>query len=341
MSAIDLRGPRARVDRLGFLEESLQDRRVEFSRLRWLGALMVAPMLMVPVLWLGQDPVQRTATLEAISVPRPPIPGLPLHVNPRVERWLEAFRTTRRPEFENLLERRGIYSGMIGAKLEERGMPQELLYIAMIESGLSPFAVSHVSAVGLWQFMSPTAMQYGLRVDGYVDERRDPVRATDAALDYLQWLHSRFGGSWYLAAAAYNAGPGRLERILNRHADGRTGDENLYWEILEYLPRETREYVPKIIALTMLANDADASGFDMSGVEPYRYDNVFVPAGTTLGRVAAALDIDVATLRNLNPHLTRGVTPPGEIYAVRIPIGGSAAVVNALAETLPARKADD
>jgi len=341
MSAIDLRGPCARVDRLGFFAEPTQDRRVDLSRLRWLGLLLVAPMLVVPLLWLGQDPAVRSARLEAITVSPPPVAGIPLEVNPRVERWLEAFQTARRPEFENLLERRGIYAGVIGAKLEERGMPQELIYMPMVESGLSPFAVSRVSAVGLWQFMSPTAIQYGLRVDEYVDERRDPVRATDAALDYLQWLHGRFGGSWNLAAAAYNAGPGRLERILHRHAEGRTGDEALYWEILEYLPRETREYVPKLIAVTMLANDADALGFDMSGVEPYSYDNVFVPGGTTLGRVAQALDIDVATLRDLNPHLTRGITPPGEIYGVRIPIGGSATVVNGLADTLPARRADD
>jgi len=341
MSAIDLRGPRARVDRWGSPGESSQDRRVGVSRLRWLAYVMVTAMLAVPILWLREDPEARVARLEAISVSRPPPAGVPLDVNPRVERWLEAFRTTRRLEFEGLLERRGIYSDMIRAKLRERGMPEELVYIPMIESGLSPMAVSRVSAVGLWQFMSPTATQYGLRVDEYVDERRDPERATDAALDYLQWLHHRFGGSWYLAAAAYNAGPGRLERILNRHADGRWGDENLYWEVLEYLPRETREYVPKMIAVTLLANAADALGFDMSGVQPYRYDTVFVPGSTPLRSVAQALDVDDATLRELNPHLTRGVTPPGEIYGVRIPVGGSAAVVNALAGTLPARRADD
>jgi len=214
------------------------------------------------------------------------------------------------------------------------------MYIPMVESGLSPFAVSRVSAVGLWQFMSPTATQYGLRLDEYVDERRDPVRATDAALDYLEWLHGRFG-SWNLAAAAFNAGPGRVERILNRHAQGRTGDEDIYWQVLEYLPRETRDYVPKIVAVTLLANDADAIGFDMSGFQPYRYDNVFVPGGTPLARVAQVLGVHPRVLRDLNPHLTRGITPPGEIYGVRIPIGGGATVVASMAETLPARRADD
>ena len=340
MSAVDLRGPRARVDKLDSSQESLQGRRVEVSRLRWLGSLLVAPLIAVPFLWLGQDSVDRTATLEAISVSQPPRATIPLHVNPRVERWLDAFQTTRRPEFEALLARRGIYSDMIRGKLRERGMPEDLLYIPIIESGLSPFAVSRVSAVGIWQFMSPTAMQYGLRVDEYVDERRDPVRATDAALDYLLWLYDRFGGSWYLTAAAYNAGPGRMERILNRHADGRTRDEDLFWEVRQFLPRETREYVPKMIAVMLLAHDADSLGFESADVEPYVYDNVFVPGLTPLSSIAEALGIHWEVLRNLNPHLTRGVTPPGEIYGVRIPIGGGATVVSALARTLPARKAD-
>jgi len=307
-----------------------------------LGSLLVAPLLAIPLLWLEQDPAERAMTLEAISVSEPPpVAALPLHVNPRVERWLEAFQTTRRPELEALLARRGLYADMIRQKLRDRGMPEELLYIPLIESGLSPMAVSRVSAVGMWQFMSPTATQYGLRVDEYVDERRDPFRATDAALDYLEWLHDRFGGSWYLAAAAYNAGPGRMERILNRHAEGRRGEEDLYWEILEHLPRETREYVPKMIAVTLLANDADAIGVDHSGFQPVRYENVFVPGGTTLVSVARALDIDVETLHGLNPHLTRWVTPPFEIYGVRIPIGGGATVVDAHAMIQQARSTDD
>ena len=339
MSADYLRGL-ARVDTDS--SESMQNRRVEVSRLRWLGSLLVAPLVAVPILWLGQDPAERAMTLEAISVSEAPsVAGLPLHVNPRVERWLEAFRTTRRPELDRLLARRGLYSDMIRGKLRDRGMPEELLYIPLIESGLFPLAVSRVSAVGIWQFMGPTATQYGLRVDEYVDERRDPFRATDAALDYLERLHDRFGGSWYLAAAAYNAGPGRLERILNRHAQGRRGDENLYWEILEHLPRETREYVPKMIAVTMLGNDADAIGFDPSGLQPVRYDNVFVPGGTTLASVARALDVQVEILHALNPHLTRWVTPPSEIYGVRIPVGGSATVVDGLVSTPRARSTDD
>lgn len=341
MSANDLRGPLARVDRSDS-SESMQDRRVEVWRRRKLATLLVAPLFAVPFVWLEQDPAERIATLDAITVSEVPSPNIPLHVNARVERWLEQFQTTRKEEFEHLLEQRELFSDMIRGKLRDRGMPEELLYMAMIESGMSPLAVSRVSAVGLWQFMSPTALQYGLRVDEYVDERRDPVRATDAALDYLQYLHQRFGGSWYLAAAAFNAGPGRVERILNRHADGRIGDEDIYWQVLEYLPRETREYIPKLVAVTILANDADAVGFAATHVEPYRYAIVFVPGSTPLKAVADALEIEVGVLRYLNPHLTRGITPPGEGYGVRVPVGESAAmVVASMAMTPNVRRADD
>ncbi|MDE0899379.1 MAG: lytic transglycosylase domain-containing protein [Longimicrobiales bacterium] len=341
MSAMNLRGLDVRVDRWDSLVESEQDRRVELSRIRWLGPLLVVPLLAVFLLWIGQDPALRTATLEAIVSPVPAAPTIPLEMNPRVERWVTAFETTRREEFDAMLRQREVYADMIRGKLRDRGMPEGLLYLAMIESGFSPLAVSRVSAVGIWQFMGPTAQQYGLRVDAYVDERKDPIAATDAALDYLAWLHDRFGGSWYLAAAAFNAGPGRMERILNRHADGRFSVEESYWDVLEYLPRETREYVPKMIAVTMLANDADALGFDASDVLPYRYENVFVPGGTTLQSVAATLDIGVTDLVALNPHLLKGVTPPFEIYGVRIPVGGSAQVIAGMSGKLPARLADD
>lgn len=342
MSTVDRSGPDARVDRRGSSRESLQGRVVEASRLRWLWALLVLALLGVPLIWLGQEnPDQGAATVEASVVGPPQRVAMRLDVNPRVEHWLATFQTTRRPEFESLLERRGQYADMIRGKLRERHMPEELLYVAMIESGLSPFAVSRVSAVGLWQFMSPTAIQYGLRLDEYVDERRDPIRATDAALEYLSRLHDRFGGSWYLAAAAFNAGPGRLERILNLHTDGWSGDEDLFWEVVDYLPRETREYIPKMIAFARLARDADSLGFDPSGMQPYDFDTVFVPAGTSLRNVALTLDVNVKRLRNLNPHLIRGVTPPGEMYGVRIPVGGGAIVVRAMARVLPARRADD
>ncbi|MDH3270660.1 MAG: lytic transglycosylase domain-containing protein [Gemmatimonadota bacterium] len=306
----------------------------------WFKTLSAVSLLAILAAWTREEPVQGIAMMDAISVSEAPTRTLPLESNARVDRWVHAFETSRRPEFERLMSRRALFSDMIRSKLRERDMPEELLYIPVIESGLSPFAVSRVAAVGLWQFMSPTAMQYGLRVDEYVDERRDPVRATDAALDYLSWLHDRFGGSWYLAAAAFNAGPGRVERIVNRHADGRMEDD-VFWEILEYLPRETREYVPKMIAVTMLAREIGAGTFYDADLEPYRYDNVFVPGNTTLRSVARALDIETRVLRYLNPHLIRGVTPPGEIYGVRVPVGAHTSVVEAMSDRSTGVRADD
>lgn len=342
MSAVDLRGLDARVDRWDSLAESLQDRRTELSRLRWLGALLVAPLIAVPVVWSEQDPVARSTTLEAMTAAQPRVVApIPLEMNPRVEKWVTAFETTRSGEFERLMQQRGVFADMIRQKLHDRGMPEGLLYLAMIESGLFPDAVSRVSAVGMWQFMSPTAMQYGLRVDDWVDERRDPVAATDAALDYLDWLYHRFGESWYLAAAAFNAGPGRMERILNRHADGRFSDSQAYWQVLDYLPRETREYVPKMIALTMLAQEADARGEEMSDASPYAYDRVFVPALTSLRDIARTIDTDVSVVQDLNPHLVRGETPPNEIYGVRVPVGTGMIVVNELSRRPPPMHAAD
>jgi membrane-bound lytic murein transglycosylase D len=263
---------------------------------------------------------------------------LPLHVNDRVRTWMQRFRTGQRAEFEQVLRRRGAYEGLIRERLRARGMPDELLYLAMMESGLKPRATSAACAVGLWQFMAPTAQQYGLRVDEWVDERRDPVRATNAALDYLSWLHDRYG-SWYLAAAAYDAGPGRVDRVLARHPDGKAQGENLYWEVSEYLPRETREYVPRLVAASLLARDADAAGFE-SDVRPYRYDRVFVPGGTSLRAIARIVGVEQGVIRNLNPHLIQGVTPPNETYPVRVPVGTAGKVVAGLGKSRTLRKAD-
>ncbi len=337
MSAEELRGPTARVDR-SRAPALAQHPEVEQS-VRWWPPLLVAPLLALVI--ASGRPADPEPPPEAQAASPPATSSFPLDLNPSVERWIEAFRTTRRAEFEELLLRREVYADMIESKLRERGMPEELIYIPMVESGLSPFAVSRVSAVGMWQFMSPTAQQYGLRLDPWVDERRDPVAATEAALDYLAWLHHRFGGSWTLAAAAYNAGPGRVERVLHRHAEGWLGGEELYWEVREYLPRETRAYVPKLIAVTRLAARADSLGFDARSVEPFRYENVFVPGGTSLTGVARELGIEPKELEALNPHLVRGVTPPDEIFPLRVPVGLGSMLVDGLSGHTLQRQADD
>ncbi len=293
---------------------------------RWLSR--VVPVLLIPLVLAGMvEAVDEAMVPAPVDLVAPSmVAALPLHQNERVDRWAERFRTTQRPAFQRLLHRKGAYEELIRDKLRQRQMPEELLYLSMMEGGFKPRARSAASAVGLWQFMGPTAKQYGLRVDEWVDERRDPVRSTDAALEYLSWLHERYG-SWYLAAAAYNAGPGRIDRVLRRYAAGRTGDESIYWEILEHLPLETREYVPRLVAATLVAEEAEAEGFDMELVQPYRYDRVFVPGATSLTRVARILEVEAGTLRALNPHLVRGVTPPNQAYPVRVPVGDSHQVV--------------
>jgi peptidoglycan lytic transglycosylase D len=255
---------------------------------------------------------------------------LPVEVNERVDRWIRRFVGPDRPQFEGYLVREGLYGGLIRDRLHARGMPEQLLYLAMIESGFSATATSSVSASGVWQFMGPTARQYGLTVDYWVDERRDPVRATDAALDYLESLYDEFG-SWYLAAAAYNAGPGMVRRALARHGPADAPDQELYWEISDHLPRETRDYVPKMLAATILAEEADQFGFEVEKSLPYLFDQVLVPAGTPLTSVARALDVPGSLIRELNPHLLRGSTPPGRAYLVRVPQGDS----NRLVASLP------
>ncbi|MEX0856455.1 MAG: lytic transglycosylase domain-containing protein [Gemmatimonadota bacterium] len=257
---------------------------------------------------------------------------LPMAVNEEVERWVHRFLGAERPSFEGYLVREGLYGGLIRDRLHERGMPEELLYLAMIESGFLTSATSRVSATGVWQFMGATARAFGLTVDYWVDERRDPVRATDAALDYLEELHGMFG-SWYLAAAAYNAGPAAVTRALQRErlSLAEAEDEDLYWRISAHLPRETREYVPKILAATLLAQEAEHFGFDVEKSLPYLFDRVLVPGGTPLTRVAQALDAEPTLIRELNPHLVRGTTPPGEAYLVRVPLGDSHRLVASLA----------
>ena len=300
------------------------------------------PLLLVPALFAtAHVEMGRRGDLQELALPVQTLAvSLPLHENARVDRWVKHFRTDQRAAFERLLERQGAYDAIIRGALRDRGMPEELLYLAMMESGLSPRAESSASAVGLWQFMAPTAQQYGLRVDEWVDERRDPVRATRAALDYLSYLHDRYD-SWYLAAAAYNAGPGTVDRVLARHADGRSGDEDLYWEVLDHLPRETRDYVPRLVAAARLAEDVHGEGFDVQSERPYRYDRVFVPGGTSLATVAWRLDVAPRVLRNLNPHLVQGVTPPDETYPIRVPVGLSRAVVASVGRYGRLRRADD
>jgi hypothetical protein len=184
--------------------------------------------------------------------------GLP---HPRIDRWVERLSTSMKGDFQRSLDRKDRYEGMIAAKLDARGMPRDLIYLALIESEFNPTARSRMSAVGLWQFMGPTARQYGLTVGHGTDERTDPARATDAALSYLSQLHARFG-SWYLAAAAYNSGQGTVARAMQKTVGRTVGTDADFFRILPALPRETQEYVPKLLASARIGNDPTRYGMD-------------------------------------------------------------------------------
>lgn len=243
--------------------------------------------------------------------------------NERVEYWIRFLQGRNHDRTRLWLERLGKYGPYIQSQLRERGMPEDLVYLALIESGLSPVARSHASAVGMWQFIAETGRRYGLRIDRHVDERRDPIRSTGAALDYLQKLYNQFG-SWYLAAAAYNSGEGRVERVLRQYAGGRRGDDAIFWRIAGRLPRETRDYVPLMLAAAHIAKDPEKYGFKgLKYQEPLRFETVRVPASTSLGAVARASEAKLEEVRELNPHLLRGVTPPGRAWEVRVPVGRS------------------
>ena len=266
---------------------------------------------------------------------------LPMELNEAVESWVLRLTGDRKSVFEYALSRAGLYSDMIRTKIRERGMPEELLYLALIESDFHTDARSRALASGMWRFMEPTARLYGLRIDAYVDQRYDPVRATDAALDHLSDLYEQYG-SWYLAAAAYNVGAMRVTDALLRYTDGHIGDDSLFWEISDHLPSETANYVPKLLAVTYLARSAERYGFDVRPVDPYQYDFVWSPGGVDLAEVAHSLGIRAEQMYDLNPQLIRNTTPPGEVYALRIPVGMASEVVAALALSNPGtRLADD
>jgi soluble lytic murein transglycosylase-like protein len=185
---------------------------------------------------------------------------LPNIAHPRVDSWIKRFTTDQRGSFATYLSRMTRYESMISSKLAARNMPQSLIYLAMIESGFNPTAKSPVKASGLWQFMGPTAKQYGLTVNRKLDERNNPARSTDAALKYLASLHNRLG-SWYLAAAAYNSGEGTVTRALKKETGRTRGTDADYYRIASRLPKETRDYVPKMIAAARIGSDPTRYGF--------------------------------------------------------------------------------
>jgi membrane-bound lytic murein transglycosylase D len=256
----------------------------------------------------------------------------------RVQYYLDFFQGPARDRFGIWLGRLQRYEGMIREQLARYRVPDDFVYLAMIESGYSNTAVSRARAVGMWQFIAGTGRRYGLDQDVWVDERRDPFLATEAAARHLADLNETFG-SWYLAAAAYNAGAGRVSRGLRRLpvAASEAGDSSFFaLSDRRYLRLETRDYVPKLIAAALIAKDPARYGFDsIPRLEPLRYDEVLVTASTGLDVVARLADTTTPALIELNPQFVRGVTPPERTVTVRVPKGTGAAVARGWAD-LPA-----
>ncbi len=265
------------------------------------------------------------------SGPLPPawdIEVAPYESHARVEYFVGRFSGAMKPTFEVALTRQSRYAPMIHAKLREAGLPEDMIYLPLIESWFDPHAYSRAAAVGMWQFMTTTAKGVGLRVDWWVDERRDPVRATDGAVKYLNALREDFG-SIYLAAAAYNGGSGRVSRGLAKHASALEGTqgEDLFFALADQkaLRTETSDYVPKLIAAALVGKDPARYDVRIAPVAPFTWDSVSVPPATPLAAVAKALDVPVDTVLDYNPHILRGMTPPaGAASWLRVPVGTTA-----------------
>jgi membrane-bound lytic murein transglycosylase D len=236
--------------------------------------------------------------------------------HPRVQTLMVGYQTTMRPTLERALQRGSKYLPSMKNTLKEEGVPPEFAYgVPIVESGYSLQATSHAGAVGPWQFIRGTGKRYGLRIDGYVDERRDPEKATRAAARYLRDLYDRFG-DWHLALAAYNTGEGNIERIRDNR-----GCED-FWEMRDrgFLPSETSEYVPKVLAAMEVAKSAKEYGIEVVKSPPARFDTIQITRPISLKAVAQLTGSDVDTIRELNPALKRGVVPP-DGYEVRLPEG--------------------
>jgi len=240
-----------------------------------------------------------------------------------VDRWRLRFEETDPESFRIYLRRMTRYAKLVDSVLIARELPSSLRYLPIVESGYVPDAVSSAAAVGMWQFMSPVARSFGMQVDGLIDERRDPIAATDAAARFLSELHDRFD-SWFLALAAYNGGPSRVDRLLREHVPLSAGGDSLFMRIRPHLPRETQDFVPKFLAVAEVARAADRLGLAPDVGEsfaPLAFDEIEVPDATSLDVVAAAAGAVEAEVLSLNPQVVRGVTPRGRPTRLRIPLG--------------------
>lgn len=258
---------------------------------------------------------------------------IPIEINEKVEMWIRYFQGRGRPHMERYLARSTRYEAIMKKVLRDNKLPEDLFYIALIESGFSSSALSHASAVGYWQFIRGTGKQYKLQINQLVDERRDPVLATQAAADYFRDLYSLFG-SWYLSMAAYNVGEGRVARAVRKY---KTRD---FWELVRNkraLPRETDNYVPKYIAAKLIAKNPDKYGFEgIDYMPPIEFDYLTFDQPVNMRLMAERMNVNYEDFKDLNPKFKGEIAPmdPGnKPVSIRIPPGMREAALVAAKES--------
>jgi len=237
-------------------------------------------------------------------------------LNPLIQQYINYYQSRGRSTMENGLRRSGQYMKLARKIFAEEGVPLDVTWLGQVESAWKPKAVSWAAASGLWQFIPSTGRAYGLRQNAYIDERNSYEQATRASARHLKDLARRYNGNWELAMAAYNTGAGNIDRAISR-----VGTAN-FWMIYPYIAQETRNYVPNILAVILIAKNPEKYGFKgIKSDAPMSYDVVQVPTATSLQLVADATDTNVDYIRSLNPELKRDITPRGDVYNVRIPAG--------------------
>ena len=243
---------------------------------------------------------------------------IPVIWNKQVAMWVKFFTGKGRSHFVNYTQRAGRYAPVLSKIMADNGLPRDLIYLAMAESGFQNHARSWAKAVGPWQFMPYTGRKFGLNIDWYVDERRDPLKASIAAANYLKTLHNLFG-SWELAAAGYNAGEGKIARATKMY---KSKD---FWRLTQgrYLRPETKNYVPKIMALAIIGKNLDVFGFhEINFEKALDYEEIMIKGSADLYEVAEVLELDFEEVKRYNPEIVRWQTPPYmEAYPLRVPVG--------------------
>ncbi len=259
--------------------------------------------------------------------------NVPIVLDSSVQSHIRYFNTSIHNRFEQWLLRLSRYRPLVENIFAEFHLPSDLVFLSLVESGFNPYAYSRAKATGPWQFMKGTAKVYGLRVDSYVDERRDPIKSTVAAARYLRDLYDLFG-TWPLAMAAYNAGEGKVMRALQKAQAESFSDISK----TRLIRRETKEYVPRFMAATIIAKNPDRYGFTQETSEPHQFEEVVVNRPLHFHAIANTTGIPYEELRLLNPELRRDATPPGgELYHLKVPVG-TKSKVEQLLERIPSHK---